>query len=299
MSRILITGATGFTGRYLASQLSRLGHEVHGTIYGEAAAIVEGASRYHRVDLADPAALDRVVDQVSPTEVVHLAAIAFVGHREPDEMYRTNIVGTRNLLEALANATIRPRAVLLASSAQIYGNAHEGVLDENTPVSPANDYAVTKAAAELTARLYAKRVPLIIVRPFNYTGRGQSPDFLIPKIVDHVRSGATEIELGNLDVARDFSDVRGVVDAYVRLLKEPAAIDGTYNVCSGRATSIRHILDEVGRVSGRELRVKVNASFVRADEPSSLRGSAAKLESVIGRLRMPPLEETLRWMLEA
>jgi len=298
MSRVLITGATGFTGRHLALKLSQLGQEVHGTVYGEIGEVVEGVTHLHRLDLTDAAAVERVIDEISPTQVVHLAAIAFVGHREPDEMYRTNIMGTRNLLEALAGARGRPRAVLLASSAQIYGNAHEGVLDEKTPVSPANDYAVTKAAAELTARLYANRIPIILVRPFNYTGRGQSPDFLIPKIVDHVRTGATEIELGNLDVARDFSDVRGVVDAYARLIEEPAAIGGTYNVCSGHAISIRDILDEVGRVSGRQLRIRVNPSFVRADEAKSLRGSAKKLESVIGPLRMPALEETLRWMLE-
>jgi nucleoside-diphosphate-sugar epimerase len=298
MGRILITGVTGFTGRHLAWRLSQLGNEVHGTVYGEAGEPIEAVTQLHRVDLADASAIERIIDHVSPEKVVHLAAIAFVGHRKVDEMYRTNIVGTRNLLAGLANAKSSLHSVLLASSAQIYGNAHEGVLDENTAVSPANDYAVTKAAAELAAQLYANRLPIIIVRPFNYTGRGQSPDFLIPKVVEHVRRGAAEIELGNIDVARDFSDVRGVVDAYARLVDEPKAIGGTFNVCSGHATSIRDILDEIRRVSGRELRVRVNPSFVRADEAKSLRGSAARLESIIGPLRMPPLRDTLRWMLE-
>lgn len=297
MTKVLITGVTGFTGRYLSPKLAELGYEVHGTVHGEPGAAVIGASQLHPVDLTQAEAVDSVIASVLPETVVHLAAIAFVGHCEVEEMYRTNIVGTRNLLAGLANARTHLRAVLLASSAQIYGNAHEGILDESMPHSPANDYAVTKGAAELIAALYGTRLPLIVARPFNYTGRGQSDDFLIPKIVAHVRSGAREIELGNLDVARDFSDVRGVVDAYARLLEAPAAIGGTFNVCSGRATSLGEVIELAGRISGRKLHVRVNPAFVRADEVKSLHGSAARLERAIGPIGMPPLEETLRWML--
>jgi len=298
MSKVLITGVTGFTGRYLAPKLAELGHEVHGTVYGEIDESVEGATALHALDVADREAVETAVASLCPEKVVHLAAIAFVGHREPDEMYRTNILGTRNLFAALTNAPRPPDSILLASSAQIYGNAQDGILDEDAAVRPANDYSVTKVAAELAATLYAKRLPLTIVRPFNYTGRGQSAHFLIPKIVEHVRKGAREIELGNLDVARDFSDVRGVADAYARLLAIPAAIGGIFNVCSGRAISIREILDLVRQISGHVLDVRVNPAFVRPDEVKSLRGSAAKLEGVIGPLDMPPFEETLRWMLK-
>ena len=297
MSKVLITGATGFTGRYLAPRLAEAGYEVHGTVHGEPGPAVPGVARLHTLDIGDPEAVVRTVSGVLPDKVVHLAAIAFVAHSDVAEMYRANVVGTRNLLDALASCDRRPSVVLLASSANVYGNARPGVLDESVPPAPANDYGVTKAAAELLAAVYASRLPLIVVRPFNYTGRGQSEDFLIPKIVAHARRGANEIELGNLDVARDFSDVRGVADAYVRLLEAPAAIGGIYNVCSGRATSLSEILDLVRQISGRELQVRVNPAFVRPDEVKSLHGSAARLESVIGPLGMPPLEETLRWML--
>jgi nucleoside-diphosphate-sugar epimerase len=158
---------------------------------------------------------------------------------------------------------------------------------------------MTKAAAELCAGLYSAALPLIVVRPFNYTGRGQTDQFLIPKIVAHVRSRAPEIELGNLDVARDFSDVRAVADAYARLLESPAAIGGTFNICSGRATSLRDLIALARRLSGHDLEVRVNPAFVRPDEVKMLRGSAAKVERVIGPLAVPSIEETLRWMLEA
>ena len=296
-SKVLITGATGFTGGYLAPKLAEAGYEVHGTVHGETAPNVPGVAHLHALDVGEPDAVARVVSEVLPRKVVHLAAIAFVAHSNVAEMYRANVLGTRNLLDALAMSDSPPATVLLASSANVYGSARQGVLDENVPPAPANDYGVTKAAAELLAAVYADRLPLIVTRPFNYTGRGQSEDFLIPKIVAHVRRGATEIELGNLDVARDFSDVRGVVDAYARLLEVPAAIGRTFNVCSGRATSLGEVIELASRISGRKLHVRVNPAFVRADEIKSLRGSAARLESVIGPLGMPPLEETLRWML--
>lgn len=297
MPRVLITGATGFTGRYLAPRLAQAGYEVHGTVHGEPGGGVDGVSELHRVDLGEAASVSKLVAKVAPDKVVHLAAIAFVAHLDPAEMYRSNILGTRNLLDALANASSRPEAVLLASSANVYGNAREGVLDESVPPAPANDYGVTKAAAELLAKLYGDRLPLIVARPFNYTGRGQSEQFLIPKIVSHVRRGASEIELGNLDVARDFSDVRGVVDAYTRLLETPAAIGGTVNICSGSATSLGELLDLVQRISGHPMPVRVNPAFVRSDEVKTLCGSPRKVESLIGPIGMPPLEDTLRWML--
>lgn len=298
MSRFLITGVTGFTGRYLAPALAAAGHEVHGTLFGDPGPKVAGVAQLHRLDLRDADAVSDLVSTVEPEAVVHLAAISYVAHSNLAEMYQANILGTRNLLHAIASRPKPSQSVLVASSANIYGNARAGVLDEQVPPAPANDYGLTKAASEMVAAVYAPRVPVTIVRPFNYTGRGQSERFLIPKIVAHARRREPSIELGNLEIERDFSDVRAVVDAYVRLLATPSATGGTFNVCSGRAVSIREILDLVRQISGYDLQVRVNPSLVRPDEVKTLRGSAKRLESAIGPLDVPPLEETLRWMLE-
>ena len=298
MTRTLITGAAGFTGRYLTSLLAERGHEVHGLAHYEPDVALADAAALHTTDLADRNAVVRIVEEVRPDHVVHLAAIAFVGHDDIDEMYRANVVGTRQLFDALAGLDAAPRSVILASSANVYGNTRSGVLDETMPPAPANDYGVSKVAAEYVGRLYAERLPIITARPFNYTGRGQSECFLIPKIIAHVRRRAKLIEIGNIDVARDFSDVRTVVDAYARLLETPEAIGGTFNICSGRAVALREILDRVGKLSGHRLEVRINPAFVRRDEVKTLSGTAARLEAVIGKLASIALQDTLTWMLE-
>ncbi len=290
--RALITGLGGFTGRYLAQALRDAGYRVFGTTHGAEA---EGDDVFS-VDLCDRAALTELVAQVRPDVVAHLAAIAFVAHGDADAIYRTNVVGTRNLLDSLAGQLRKPRAVLLASSANIYGNAAVESIDELVAPSPANDYAVSKLAMEYMAQLWQDRLPITIVRPFNYTGVGQSPQFLLPKIVGHFQRGERVIELGNIDVERDFSDVRRVVDAYCRLLDSVPA-GRVFNVCSGQTVSLKAVIEMMEDLAGYRIEVRVNPAFVRASEVHRLRGDPLKLEAAIGPLRQIALQDTLRWML--
>lgn len=292
--RALITGLRGFTGYYMARELSAAGYHVHGTVMpGEPA----GPDLF-AVDLLDRASVAAAVDKVRPDVVVHLAGIAFVAHNDADQMYRVNVVGTRNLLEALAGGIHKPSSVLLASSANIYGNADVPVIDENVPPAPANDYAVSKLAMEYMARLWMDRLPITIARPFNYTGVGQTENFLLPKIVSHFRKEARRIELGNLAIARDFSDVRMVAKSYRRLLA--AAPSGeAFNVCSGQPHSLESLIDIMSDIAGYRIEVHVNPAFVRANEVLTLTGSNAKLAGVIGKIEPTPLPETLRWMYTA
>ena len=299
--RVLVTGLAGFTGRYVQAALQQRGWQVWGLGVQPAPAHAS-ATHYLQADLHDGAALAQAVAQARPHAVIHLAAIAFVGHGDADAFYRINLLGTRHLLAALAALPQPPARVLLASSANVYGNQTEGMLDEATPPQPANDYAVSKLAMEHMARLWAERLPLTIVRPFNYTGVGQSADFLLPKIVAHFRRRATSIELGNLDVWRDFSDVRAVADAYGRLLDAPAAaaVGATVNLCSGHSHSLRDIIAMAQDITGHRIDVQVNPAFVRANEVKTLLGNPAQLHALIGAdWASPPLHDTLRWMLQA
>jgi GDP-6-deoxy-D-talose 4-dehydrogenase len=287
---VLLTGAQGFTGRYMAAALEAAGYHVHG--WGNAT-----APDMTQVDLTDRLAVGEAVARLQPDFVVHLAAIAFVAHGDAAAIYNVNVVGTRNLLEALAQLPSPPKKVLLASSANVYGE-REGAIDETAPYRPQNDYAVSKAAMEMMASLWQSRLPIVMVRPFNYTGVGQADNFLLPKIVAHFRKGAPVIELGNVDVWRDFYDVRQVVKLYTQLLAK--ADPGTvFNVCSGREVAIRDIISQLEKISGREIEIRTNPQFVRANEIRHLRGDRSRIEALLGELPAFDIGDTLRWMYEA
>jgi nucleoside-diphosphate-sugar epimerase len=253
----------------------------------------------HAADLLVPTQVRALVADFRPDYVVHLAGVSFPAHDDLEELYLSNILGTRHLLDALARAEKRPEHVILASSANVYGNQSLEVLHEELPLLPANDYGVSKLALEHLARIFADRFPLTVVRPFNYTGVGQSPSFLVPKIVQHFRDRRAMIELGNVEVARDFSDVRDVSEIYARLLGNRAAFGATLNICSGVAVSLSEVLNACTDLTGHRIEVQVNPAFVRPNEVRSLAGSAERLASTIGRLPRIPLSETLRWMLAA
>ncbi|MHB8311623.1 NAD-dependent epimerase/dehydratase family protein [Metallibacterium sp.] len=291
----LLTGSRGFTGRYLRAELAQAGYRVLGVVQDGAVGEDEIA-----LDLRDRDATLRALAPLLPAVVVHLAGIAQVAHGDAAALYQTNLIATRNLLEALAQCAAPPRAVLLASSGNVYGNLGAEVLDESMAPQPANDYAVSKLAMEHMARLWMTRLPIILARPFNYTGVGQSEDFLLPKIVGHFRHGARVIELGNTHVARDFSDVREVARCYRKLVQTPAAIGRTLNVCSGRLTTLDEVLQLMQHIAGYAIGVRVNPAFVRGNEIARLRGSDARLRAVLddapGGI---PLRETLRWMFAA
>ncbi len=283
--RVLITGATGFTGRLLAARLRQNGREVIAFSHGTND---EGVLN---VDLRDFHSLRQALSQFRPRAVVHLAGIAAIGHSDIGEIYSANVVGTANLFSALAAAKIEPQIVIVASSAQVYV-AQQAPLTEDSPLLPQSHYAVSKRAAEDIARIYSSRFPVIVTRPFNYTGPGQSLSFLVPKIVQHYAERKSEIRLGNLDLFRDFSDVNRVIEAYCRLVS--GAIDpNTVNICSGHSVHLADIPKILEEISGHTLKVVTDPSLIRRDEPHIIAGSPSRLEKLIGPLPNPEFRETL------
>ncbi|WP_133650922.1 GDP-mannose 4,6-dehydratase [Paraburkholderia flava] len=291
--RVLITGIRGFTGAYVRDELARAGYEVFGTIIHD-----DAAGSHERVlDISSLADCRRVIGEVRPTHVVHLAAISFVGHDNALDMYRINVLGTLNLLQACVDEGVRPDRLLIASSANVYGNA-AGTVDETMPPAPVNHYAASKLAMEHLVRTWLDWLPIVITRPFNYTGRGQDSRFLVPKIVSHFVERKPVIELGNLDVARDFSDVRAVAEVYRGLLESDAAVGETVNVCSERGRSLQEVVELARQASDHDLEIRVNPAFVRANEVKTLVGSAAKLNSLVPGVAPIDLADTIRWMVQ-
>jgi nucleoside-diphosphate-sugar epimerase len=281
--RVLVTGLLdSFTGPYVQTELESHGHSV-----------IAFAS-----DLTNSEAVSKEIAEVLPDAVVHLAGIAFVGHGDANAFYEVNLIGTRNLLSALAQHAPYVRSVLLVSSANIYGNRSEGALAEDVTPNPANDYAVSKWAMERMAGLWRDKLPLFVVRPFNYTGVGQDPVFVIPKIVDHFKNQQSTIELGNLDVWREFGDVRAVANIYMKLLEKSPAGD-TFNICTGQEYSLREVISMCEKITGQKIQVEVNPQFVRANEVRILKGNNSHLKEVIGGWDGYDLKDTLSWMLQA
>lgn len=287
----LVTGASGFTGHYVVRELELAGYKVVGLAQGGGSSALEATS----VNLLDRKAVQDAVAAIAPQVVVHLAAISFVAHGDADELYRVNVVGTRYLLEALASLRQRPDVVVLASSANVYGNAEMELVTESVPPAPANDYAVSKLAMEYMAKLWMDELPIVVARPFNYTGVGQSEKFLLPKIVGHFRRREQSIELGNIDVFRDFSDVREIARAYAKLVAS-RPVGSVLNLCSAVGHSLEDVLDLMADIADYRIEVHINPAFVRTNEVRRLVGSNDALRRSIGYVPVTTLKETLAWM---
>jgi GDP-6-deoxy-D-talose 4-dehydrogenase len=285
--RILITGGTGFTGRPLTKRLQQDGYEVFALGHD---ATDESALK---VDLRDVDSLQRTVAQIHPDAIVHLAGIAATTYANVGEIYTANVVGTVNLFAALTAAKIEPRTVIIASSAQVYEFAGTDTpVTEDCGLAPKTHYAASKRAAEEVSALYSGQFPIVITRPFNYTGPGQSPEFLVPKIVRHYVEKQHEIRVGNLDLFRDFSDISRVVEAYARLLSYSIK-PTTVNICSGRSIYLGDILRILDDISDHPIRAVTDPSLVRGDEPRFMVGSPTRLETLVGPLPNPQFRETL------
>jgi GDP-6-deoxy-D-talose 4-dehydrogenase len=279
--RILITGLDGFTGPYVQSEMEAHGH------------IVTGLNS----NLTNADAVAAEIKLKSPEAVVHLAGITFINNANANAFYDVNLIGTRNLLAALAKHAPKVQSILLASSASVYGNNSGGILSEENVPDPANDYAVSKLAMEKMANLWNEQLPIFILRLFNYTGVNQDIRFLIPKIVSHFQENKPVIKLGNLDVWREFGDVRGIANIYRKLLENPP-IGQTLNICTGQAYSLREAVALCEKITGHHIEIQCDPKFIRDNEVRTLTGDNTRLKNLIGEFQLNNLEDTLRWMLQ-
>lgn len=279
--RILLTGAEGFTGIHFVRMAREAGHQVQPL----------------EVDLRDAAAVRQRLAGASADAVVHLAAISFVAHEDERAFYDVNLFGTLNLLEAIRANGLAPSRVLIASSANVYGNCEHSPIGEGMPPAPVNHYAMSKLAMEHMAAARASGLPLVIARPFNYTGPGQSAEFVIPKLVDHFSRRAPSIALGNLEVEREYNDVRFACGAYLGLL-DPRAPCGTYNVCTGVTHNLAEVIEQLTVLTGHRPRIERDARFVRPNEIRRLCGDPSRLNAACPDLPRYALGDTLAWMLE-
>jgi GDP-4-dehydro-6-deoxy-D-mannose reductase len=291
--RALITGGRGFVGTWLAEHLRSCGDEV----------VAVDAE----VDVTDPAAVSDAVDAARPDAVYHLAALAHVGDswRDPLRVLEVNVLGTAAVLAAARRYSEATR-VLVTSSAEVYGPVPDEAalpLAEGREPAPLTPYAASKLAAEAVAgqAVRGHGQPVIVVRPFNHVGPGQSPNFAVPalarRIVEAKRAGAPSIPVGNLAARRDLTDVRDVVRAY-RLLVEQGTPGRVYNVCSGRDVAIEDVARRLANLAGASVAFVPDPELFRPVEVPVLRGDPGRIRADTGWSPRIPLETTLADVLD-
>jgi GDP-4-dehydro-6-deoxy-D-mannose reductase len=297
--RVLITGASGLAGGYLARACHASGEEVLGISRRGTVSGLDGAGRV--LDLCDGGAVHDLVASFAPDVVYHLAALSSVGRSwtEPARTMHENVGAAVNLLEAVRLHTPEAR-VLWVSSCEVYGPPAVLPVGEDAPVAPPSPYAVSKAAGDQLAEVYARAYGLHIVRarPFSHAGPGQRPIFLMSSVARRLAEArlrgehVVEITTGNPDTRRDFTDVRDVVRAY-RLLIERGVPGEVYNVSSGVSVSTgEQVRLAAGLVAPLKVRHVVDPAQVRASEIPDLRGSHERLTAVTGWQPEIPLRQT-------
>lgn len=291
--RSLITGGRGFVGTWLADHLREQGDEVVAIDY--------------EVDVTDPVVLLEAVTAAAPDAIYHLAALTHVGDswKDPLQVLQVNVIGTAALLAAARQCGTDPR-VLVTSSAEVYGAVTDPSLmplDELTPTAPLTPYAASKLAAEalIGQAFRGHGQEVIVVRPFNHIGPGQTPNFAVPalakRIVEADRRGDSSIAVGNLAARRDFTDVRDVVKAY-RMLIESGTPGEVYNVCSGHDVAIEEIATTLLRLAGTSLEFKTDPALTRPVEVPVLRGDPTRLQHATGWKPEISLDQTLADVLQ-
>jgi len=298
--KAFITGINGFVGKYLAKYLLENNFEVLGI--DRNGAEIKGC-KVEVCDVLDKEKLTAVVDRIKPDMIFHLAALSSVSKSfdNPETTKKVSVEGTKNLFDAVISAGISPK-ILVVSSLQVYGASDTLPITEETELKPTSPYAESKVEQEKLCTEYSEKgLKIIISRSFNHTGPGQSDEFAWPsfakQIVEIEKDEISEIKVGNLDVERDFTDVRDIVKAYLLALQKGKEGE-IYNICSGKAHNIGKMLDVLKSYSNAEIEVVVDPSRVRKGDAPVLYGDNSKFVKATGWKPEISFEQTLKDVLE-
>ena len=290
MKKVLIIGIDSFTGQHLKRYLINYDFDVHGTN------ISSNSNKIYKCDITLKNQIKDIIKELKPNYIINLAGISFVGNDNKELFYKVNVLAVENILESVLEIeNYIPNKIILVSSATVYGRQEDNILDEFMTPNPVNHYGISKLAMEQIAKTYYDKLNIIISRPFNYTGIGQDEQFLIPKIVNHFKENKQYIELGNIEVYREFNDIDFISEAYRRLL-ENSITNEIVNIASNRIIALKDVITNMNKIVGYEMVIKVNPLFIRENEIIKLSVSTKKLFSLVGEIKQKNFIQTLEDM---
>ena len=284
-TRVLLTGSNGFTGTYVSNELSKNGYKVFAL----------------ESNLLDLKKLQKELIRINPEYVIHLAGIPTVYSPSDSlsKLYEVNAIGTGNLLTTLLDSCNKIKKVIVSSAANIYKEQRKPLLiNEKSELMPQNHYACSKLSMEYIAASFFKFLPIVITRPFNYYGVNQKKIFLLPKLIDNFNNKKEIVEVGNLNIEREFNDVRDVSKIYVKLLSSGLE-SGILNICSGKTYSIKKVIELLSKLTSHNPQIIVNPNFVRSNDIAFLAGDPSTLINQLSFNFEYNLEQTIKWMLDA
>lgn len=300
--KALIIGAAGFVGSYLARHLSEdLNWDVSATKMDHEALSIPNVETYN-LTILDKEQIAALLYRVRPDYIFHLAAQSSVATawKNPELTVEVNVIGSINVLDAIRELYYKPR-ILLIGSGEEYGHVRpsEVPIIEDTVLRPGNIYAATKACQNMIGKIYADAydMNLMISRSFNHVGPNQTPTFVVAdfcKQVAEIEHGLREpvMKVGNLNVRRDFLDVRDVVKAYSQIIQLGKAGE-TYNVGYGHAISIQEMLNIILSYSNQSIRIEVDPAKVRPVDVPIIEANTDKLYQLTGWKPQIPFTQTV------
>ena len=294
--KILITGASGFIGKYV---LKKIKDNDLDFLAIDAQKVLDVSSENQRViSLLDKENLGEVIKSYKPNVIVHLAAIALVTHKNTGEIYNVNVQGTENLLESAQNYCDKNTRVILASTAGVYGNQNVDKYGENLTYNPANHYSYSKMITEYISKQYKEDLDIVTIRPFNIIGVGQSEKFLVPKLVEHFADRKEKLSVGNISSFRDYVDVEYCAEVIMELISRKKLDFDILNICSGIPTNGEMIIQLLQEITDFKPEIKISSDFVRKNEVWRMIGDTTRLWEFMNNKKSQSVKDILVKMLD-
>ena len=295
--RVLITGASGFIGQVVLKEMLK-NEDIDFFAIDTRKIPNISIEKLELVSLLDKEKLMEIIKRYKPNIIIHLAAIALVTHDNVGEIYNVNVQGTENLLEVTQEYCDKGTRVILASTAGVYGNQNVDKYREDLSYNPANHYSYSKMITEYISKQYKEDLDIVIIRPFNIIGVGQSEKFLIPKLVEHFADKKEKLSVGNISSFRDYVDVEYCAEVIMELISRKKLDFDILNICSGIPTNGEMIIQLLQEITDFKPEIEISSDFVRKNEVWRMIGDTTRLSKFMNGKKSQSVKDILVKMLD-